>query len=105
MTFTEQTGYRRTGSKSICQDADALLAVQHYNFDGDLNNADFLRYFESRTGICITWSPRCSYKQPFACSAQEWAEVCAAVMRDEDTPARILRGRLEDAWELWQAKQ
>jgi hypothetical protein len=24
---------------------------------------------------------------------------------DEDTPARLLRGRLEDAWELWQAKQ
>lgn len=103
MTFTEQTAYRRTGRKSICQDADALLFVRHYNFD--LNNAAFVRYFEERTGIRITWSPRCGYERPFACSKREWAEACAAIMGDEDAPARLLRGRLEDAWELWQATQ
>ena len=105
MTFTEQTGYKRSGPVAICQDIEALLAVRQFSFD--LTDEDFVRYFEDRTGVRITWSPRCGYKHPnppFACSDKEWAKVCADIMADDDTPTRILRGQLEDAWELWQAE-
>jgi len=102
MTFTEQTGYKRSGPNAICQDTEALLAVREFSFD--LQDEDFVRYFEDRTGVCITWSPRCDYEHPFACSEKEWAKVCADIMADDDTSDRILRGKLEDAWELWQAE-
>jgi hypothetical protein len=105
MTFTAQTGYKRSGPVAICQDIEALLAVREFSFD--LTDEDFVRYFEDRTGVRITWSPRCGYKYPnppFACSEKEWAKVCADIAADTDTPTRILRGKLEDAWELWQAE-
>ena len=102
MTFTEQTGYKRSGPNAICQDIEALLAVREFSFD--LTDEDFVRYFEDRTGVRITWSPRCDYEHPFACADKEWAKACADIMADDDTPTRILRGQLEDAWELWQAE-
>ena len=100
--FTEQTSYQRSGPNAICQDIDALLRVTQLNFD--LSDEDFVRYFEDRTGVRITWSPRCDYEHPFACSDKEWAKVCADIMADDDTPTRILRGQLEDTWELYQAE-
>ena len=102
MTFTAQTGYHRSGLVAICQDTEALLAVREFSFD--LTDEDFVRYSEDRTGVRITWSPRCGYEHPFACSDKEWAKVCADIMADDDTPTRILRGKLEDCWELWQAE-
>jgi hypothetical protein len=102
MTFTEQTGYKRSGPNAICQDTEVLLAVREFSFD--LKDEDFVRYFEDRTGVRITWSPRCGYEHPFACSEKEWAKVCADILVDDDTHDRILRGKLEDAWELWQAE-
>jgi hypothetical protein len=100
--FTAQTGYRRSGPVAICQDIQAFLAVREFSFD--LTDEDFVRYFEDRTGVCITWSPRCGYEHPFACSDKEWAKVCADIMADDETPTRILRGKLEDCWELWQGE-
>jgi len=105
MTFTEQTRYKRSGPVAICQDIEALLAVREFSFD--LTNEDFVRYFEDRTGVRITWSPRCGYRPPnppFACSESEWKQFCKDVMADTDTPTRILRGKLQDCWELWQAE-
>jgi len=108
MKFTEQTGYKRSGPVAICQNIEALLAVREFSFD--LTDEDFVRYFEDRTGVRITWSPRCGYgvtepdNPPFACSEAEWKQFCKDVMADADTPTRILRGKLEDAWELWQAE-
>ena len=105
MTFTQQTGFRRSGPNAICQDHEALLAVREFTFD--LQDEDFVRYLEDRTGVRVTWSPRCGYEHPnppFACSDKEWAKVCADIMADDDTPTRILRGKLEDAWELWRAE-
>lgn len=102
MSFTQQTGFRRSGPNAICQDHEALLAAREFTFD--LSDEDFVRYFEDRTGVRITWSPRCDYETPFACTDKEWQQVCRDIMADEDTPTRILRGKLEDAWELWQAE-
>lgn len=101
-SFTAQTGYKRSGPVAICQDTEALLAVREFGFD--LQDEDFVRYFEDRTGVCITWSPRCGYEHPFACSDKEWAKVCADIMVADDTTDRILRGKLEDCWELWQGE-
>ena len=102
MTFTEQTGFRRSGPNAICQDHEALLAVREFTFD--LRDEDFVRYFEDRTGVAITWSPRCGYAAPFACSDKEWQQVCRDTMQGDETFQRIIRGKLEDAWELWQAE-
>jgi hypothetical protein len=102
MTFTEQTGFRRSGPNAICQDHEALLAVSEFNFD--LQDEDFVRYFEDRTGVAIIWSPRCGYAAPFACSDKEWQQVCRDTMQGDETFQRIIRGKLEDAWELWQAE-
>ena len=102
MSFTQQTGFRRSGQKAICQDTEALLAVRKFSFD--LTNEDFVRYFEDRTGICITWSPCCDYEFPFACTDKEWQQVCRDTMQGDETFQRVIRGKLEDAWELWQAE-
>jgi hypothetical protein len=102
MRFTQQTGFRRSGPNAICQDHEALLAVREFTFD--LQDEDFVRYFEGRTGVAITWSPRCGYAAPFACSDKEWQQVCRDTMQGDETFQRIIRGKLEDAWELWQAE-
>jgi len=106
MTFTEQTGFRRSGPNAICQDHEALLAVREFTFD--LTDPDFVSYFESRTGVCISWSPACGYdcsdNPPYLATEKEWKTICRDIMRDTDTPTRILRGKLEDCWELYRAE-
>jgi hypothetical protein len=106
MSFTQQTGYRRSGPVAICQDHEALLAVREFTFD--LNDPDFVSYFESRTGVCISWSPACGYdgsdNPPYLATEKEWKTICRDIIRGTDMPARILRGKLEDCWELYRAE-
>ena len=102
MTFTEQTGFRRSGPNAICQDHEALLAVREFTFD--LTDPDFVSYFESRTGICISHSPASDYKLEFLATEKEWQTICRDTMQGDETFQRIIRGKLEDAWELWQAE-
>jgi hypothetical protein len=106
MTFTEQTGYRRSGPVAICQDQEALLAVREFTFD--LTDPDFVSYFESRTGVCISWSPACGYEcsdnPPYLATEKEWKTICRDTMQSDETFQRILRGKLEDCWELYRAE-
>jgi hypothetical protein len=101
-TFTAQTGYRRSGPVAICQDIEALLAVREFTFD--LNDPDFVSYFESRTGICISHSPASDYKLELLATEKEWQAICRDTMQGEETFQRIIRGKLEDCWELYRAE-
>lgn len=81
-SILDQTGWIRPYPKSICQETDVLLSIN--SFDYDLLNEDFRRYFTARTGIVVT--AKCSQR-------------C-----DEDvktTWEKNLKGRLQDAWELF----
>jgi hypothetical protein len=100
MTFTEQTGYTRTAPDAICQEQGFLLMAHAWSFD--LNEDRFVKYFEERTGVRISWSPSCDYENPRPCSKAEWRGVVQEIMTDTETSGRIMRGKLEDAWELWQ---
>lgn len=98
MTFTEQTGYRRPHPCGICQDHDFLLAVTHCDFD--LSDPQFVDYFEGRTGVQL-WDTG-PYKTPRSRTFEEWDDMVAEIENGTETPARILRGRLQDCWELYQ---
>ena len=101
MSFTTQTGYLRQGPQAICQDLDALLAVRETSFD--LSDPDFVAYFVRRTGVRINENGRgVTYKTYSPCSPQEWADVCRDITQGKDQVNRILRGKLEDCWELYQ---
>ena len=102
MTFTKQTGFRRSGPNAICQDHEALLAVREFTFD--LTDPDFVSYFESRTGICISHSPASDYKLEFLATEKEWQTICRDTMQGDETFQRIIRGKLEDCWELYRAE-
>jgi hypothetical protein len=100
MTFTEQTGYRRRAPQAICQDTAALLAVRETNFD--LDDRDFVDYFIARTGVRINDNGRGpNYLAHSPCSPQEWAQKKRNIMHDDETFLRIIRGQLEDCWELY----
>ncbi len=101
MSFTTQTGYHRQGPQAICQDLDALLAVRETSFD--LSDPDFVAYFVRRTGVRINENGRgATYETYSPCSHQEWADVCQDIKQGKDQVSRILRGKLEDCWELYQ---
>jgi hypothetical protein len=101
MSFTTQTGYRRQGPQAICQDLDALLAVGETSFD--LDDGDFVDYFVARTGVRINDNGRGSdYLAHSPCSPQEWAQKKHDIMHGDETFLRIIRGQLEDCWELYQ---
>lgn len=100
--FTQQTGFRRGHPRAICQDQRMLLKVREFNFN--LNDEKFIAYFEARTGVAISESPRTSYKVHIKCTADEWEDAKHDIMTSQDRYKQIMRGRLEDAWELWQTR-
>jgi hypothetical protein len=97
MTFTAQTGYRRSHPRGICQNHDFLLAVTHFDFD--LSDPEFVAYFEGRTGIQLRSTG--GYYTPRNRSGEEWKEMVADISSAEDETTRILRGKLQDCWEIY----
>jgi hypothetical protein len=97
MTFTEQTGYRRQGPHALCQEHAYLLAAT--KFDYDLSDPEFVAYFERRTGIALRSTG--SYSSPRHRTREEWDDMAWHIMNGDETPDRILRGRLQDCWELY----
>jgi hypothetical protein len=102
MTFTEQTGHRRRHPAELCQDLDVLAKAWNWTFN--LGDLVFVEYFQKRTGIMITWSPRSTYQNPEVCSLEEWDQICRDIMHGKDTADHILRSKLEDVWEIWNDK-
>jgi len=81
---------------SICQDHKKLLAMRHFDFD--LTDMDFVRYYESRTGVMVSLNSDGS-----PCNAAEWRETCERIAYPEDTVYRIIRARMQDCWEIYYA--
>lgn len=111
----EQTGWKRPGHRSemICQDMDTLLSVYEYDFD--LNDRGFRAYFTARTGIdfygCFKdrlqdWSFRDIFAHYFAYYVANPDRMCDEFNAKENADIdvkiiKILRGRLQDCWELY----
>ena len=112
-TIYEQTGWiRRPLPVSICQDSDVLTRITEYDFD--LDNLDFVKYFISRTGYDILgtdcgWKKKREFILDADDSAMERYQADAAANRKRvgkfssynDTWRVIERGKLQDCWELW----
>jgi hypothetical protein len=99
MTFTAQTGYHRPHPRGICQDHDFLLAVTQCDFD--LTDPEFVAYFEGRTGVQLRKTG--PYKNPRQRTPEEWESMVAEITSSNDMPILVLRGRLQDCWELYQS--
>jgi len=109
-TIEQQTGWSRGYPKMICQNVDVLSAVNDYSFD--VNNHEFIEYFRCRTGIVwddhkvfLTTSDQAEHwllnSPDFRYMAsQEPVEFGHA--RDQEVFLnRILKGKLQDCWELF----
>ena len=108
-SFEDQTGWQSPmPGKSICQDPKYLLRVK--NFSYDLEDYEFIKYFTNRTGICldiyvnpITKKIEPAGDMPF----DEWKSGPGnrnSKLLDPEGKDRfllIIRGRLQQAWELY----
>ena len=125
-SIEEQTGWHRPGAMAICQDIKTLEAVTE--FDYDLSDRDFVRYYESRTGVQISlcdherfceldhagsWKdmangplnwrvPLSELPRPRYLSNNE--EVSDKEFQSWMGVWRIQRGKLQDCWELYKTQ-
>jgi hypothetical protein len=86
-TIYEQTGWKRPFPQMICQDPEVLLKITEFDFD--LDNEGFIDYFISRTGIMYGYS--------------DDPELAEQLLMSDDPPRyqKIVKGRLQDCWELY----
>jgi hypothetical protein len=91
-------GYSLAHPLQICQAPEILeqFTRVHPFFHYDLHDAEFVAYFESRTGYRIT---QCDCGWPFV------RDVLAAPWFSEAYPDPVwmlTRAKLQDAWEIWE---
>lgn len=89
-TIFEQTGWRRPHPQTILQDTATLMRI--YEFDYNLSDPGFVRYFESRTGVMIS---------RMDCGWQRTRQLLDAAAEEPDPVHQITRCRLQDCWELY----
>lgn len=94
-TIEEQTGWRRGFKLTTCHTPKVLDAVTE--FDYDIDNAEFVKYFESRTGVMIS-KCECGW-EPVRTVLANWR------VEAPSTTWRITRARLQDCWQIWTAQQ
>lgn len=78
----------------ILQDPDLLLKI--HQFDYDLNNPKFVKYFEGRTGIMIS---------KMECGWDQTLEIFAIENQPAENHHKITKARLQDSWELFSGKE
>lgn len=89
--------YNRPYPQMIIQDPDLLMSIA--NFDYDLFNDDFVRYFEDRTGVKIKTFPDGSInRECWENTAKVFGDVMAYPI---DRFQKIIKGKLQDCWEIW----
>jgi hypothetical protein len=86
-TIESQTGWKRTFPKMLCQDIKVLEKVKHYTFD--INNRTFTEHFVARTGVDILHPD----------------VKIDLVLISDDRHCKIVRGQLQDCWELFTGAQ
>lgn len=133
-SFTAQTGYKRLTPVAICQDIDTLLSVTEYSFDAgnaefisyftsrtgvvlDGNHPEICR--RRALGLLMTEVPPLSFYQAIialddeAYLSSELITYAYGSKKGQVIPCeernlrthRILRGKLQDCWELFQCVQ
>ncbi len=109
-TIYQQTGWRRPGPQTICQDFDALVRVSEYDFD--LNDPEFSRYCEQRgVGWKAGTGRRLAFTADHAATKERFlrefgsSEKGYVYSADEmETHWKIMRaakGAMQDCWEVW----
>lgn len=127
-TIEQQTGWKRPIPTMICQELDVLLSISEYSFD--LNDPDFVSYFESRTGNMITlekvtrqgdripktaarweytkWLLSSNAAERWLLESPDYVRTDSGDMvpfgkeREQDVNIlRIREGKLQDCWELF----
>lgn len=129
-SIQQQTGWTRPFPKQILQDPALLVKVTEYDYD--LGDRAFLEYFIGRTGILIgcedNWE--LAEKLYFDPDWENWLLTTTELFYAETDDAgqyigpgktkmvpfgearedkvrvyKILKGRLQDAWELYRAER
>ncbi len=95
-TIEDQAGWQRPSESALCQDTDALALVSEFNYD--LNDADFVAYFEQRTGMQLRQC-ECGFDDVVAVWANPWSYPAS----EYDIPLawQTTRAKLQDCWELY----
>jgi hypothetical protein len=108
-TITEQTGWIRDYPKMICQNFKALARVNELSFD--VNNTEFIEYFRCRTGV--VWNDNLKWlatsddaENHLLTSTELFYITCKMIPFGKEresmvTHNRILKGKLQDCWELF----
>jgi hypothetical protein len=86
-------------NQAIEQDTEKLLQIKTFNFD--LSNADFVQYFENRTGIMIRHNLTASGDKVLKSDSQ-WQESVWDINNPVMKFQFIIRARVQNAWELFQ---
>jgi len=108
-TITEQTGWIRDYPKMICQNWQDLSSVHEFSFDVD--NPEFIEYFRCRTGVVwnddLKWLATSDHAENHILhSDQLFYITCEMIPFGKDREEmvihnRILKGKLQDCWELF----
>lgn len=111
MTIEQQTGYKRR-EVELCQDADVLLNIKHWDFD--LKDEDFCQYVRERKGWTLKPEKMTSeeYKTLLTSGTEfdilELLEQTKWEGMDIDKELKtnlkmiqFIRGSLQDMWEIF----
>ena len=112
--MTEQTGWRRPYSRSICQDSTVLIRVRWYSYD--LQDERFCDYLRDRIGsdprkaasgfdrFCeLDAMTETEYRRAHECrwSLNQKHEYTADEIELNMEVRRIRKGAYQDCWELY----
>lgn len=86
----ETTGVDIKSGVDIVQDYEKLSKITEFNYD--IHNIDFVKYFESRTGIMITKMEK-DYKELLHCDTEP-----------EHDHTLTTKQRLQNCWRIWNAE-
>jgi len=86
---------KETRGIDICQEHEKLSKITEFNYD--IHNYDFVKYFESRTGIMITKMEK-DYKEVLHCTLSSVRDN-----KPDDNHTIITKQRLQDCWEIWKS--
>ena len=107
-SLEDQTGWKRTYPQMICQDPDLLSKVNVFTYN--LNDAGFVKYFISRRGVKIDGEeplltdPKAEQRYLASDDIRYIGTGQPVPMEDRLVTLkvyRIMRGQLQDCWELY----
>jgi len=96
-SIEQQTGWKRPHPFMILQEPALLVKITKFNYD--LEDMQFVRYFESRTGIRIT-ACECGWEEV----KKHWANHNLDLKVDTAHWSGT-RARIQDCWEIYNSEK